>query len=162
MFATGNDYRRFTRSMGILIFTWSIIAIVIVNAYYSSIISYLSTNYKKPEVSTFQELADSNRFKMVTMKGSFSEFDVAVNTKFLNMHIFFICCLITSTITDWNFQSASNIGRKTSSLSWMQQPRFQLWIIRQESYRWRLRRCYCKQSELLHLIFYDSWYIIQL
>ena len=80
MFATGNDYRRFTRSMGILIFTWSIVAIVIVNAYYSSIISYLSTNYKKPEVSTFQELAESNRYKMVTMKGSFVEFDIAVST----------------------------------------------------------------------------------
>ena len=79
MVSTGNGYRRFNFSMGILIFIWSIVAIVIVNAYYSSIISYLSTNYKKPEVSTFQELAESNRYKMVTMKGSFVEFDIAVS-----------------------------------------------------------------------------------
>ena len=70
--------------MGILIFTWSIVAIVIVNAYYSSIISYLSSNYKKPEVSTFQELAESNRYKMVTMKRSVVEFDVSVSKTFLS------------------------------------------------------------------------------
>ena len=49
-----------TRSLGILVFTWSLVAIVIVNAYNSSIISYLSANYKKPEVSSFRDLANNN------------------------------------------------------------------------------------------------------
>jgi hypothetical protein len=79
--------------MGILIFIWSIVATVIVNAYYSSIISYLSTNYKKPEVSTFQELAENNRYKMLTMKGSVVEFDVAVklHIPFQNFKKVFVC-----------------------------------------------------------------------
>ena len=75
----GTSYRRITRSMGVLAFTWSLIAIVIVNAYNSSVISYLSTNYRKPEVSTFKELAENPNYNMVTVKGSAAEYDVKVS-----------------------------------------------------------------------------------
>ena len=74
----GNRYRRFSRSMGILAFTWSLVAVVIVNAYYSGIISYLSANNRKPEVSNFQELAENDQYQMIAVKGSVVEFDVAV------------------------------------------------------------------------------------
>ena len=74
----GNRYRRFSRSMGILALTWSLVAVVIVNAYYSGIISYLSANNRKPEVSNFQELAENDQYQMIAVKGSVVEFDVAV------------------------------------------------------------------------------------
>ena len=64
--------------MGVLAFTWSLIAIVIVNAYNSSVISYLSANYRKPEVSTFKELAENPNYNMLAVKGAVSEYDIAV------------------------------------------------------------------------------------
>ena len=76
---TGNSYAKITRSMGVLAFTWSLIAIVIVNAYNSSVISYLSATYRKPEVSTFKELAEKNQFNLLLMKGTSAEGDVAVS-----------------------------------------------------------------------------------
>ena len=78
MWILGNSYARVTRSIGVLAFTWSLIAIVIVNAYNSSVISYLSTNYRKPEVSTFKELAENPNFNMLNLKGSAAEYDVKV------------------------------------------------------------------------------------
>ena len=67
-----------TRSLGILVFTWSLVAIVIVNAYNSSIISYLSANYKKPEVSSFRDLANNNQYQLLILKGSIMESDIKV------------------------------------------------------------------------------------
>ena len=64
--------------MGIIALTWSLVAIVIVDAYYSGIISYLSANYRKPEVSKFQELAENDQYQMLAAKGTVVEFDVAV------------------------------------------------------------------------------------
>jgi len=64
--------------MGVLAFTWSLIAIVIVNAYNSSVISYLSANYRKPEVSTFKELAENSNYNMLAVKGAVGEYDIAV------------------------------------------------------------------------------------
>ena len=67
--------------MGVLAFTWSLIAIVIVNAYNSSVISYLSANFRKPEVSTFKELAENPNYNMIAIKlikGTSAEIDLAV------------------------------------------------------------------------------------
>jgi hypothetical protein len=75
----GTTYLRITRSVGVLAFTWSLIAIVIVNTYNCSVISHLSANYRKPEVSTFKELAANNDYNMVTVKGSIGEVDVIVS-----------------------------------------------------------------------------------
>ena len=74
----GISYRRVTRSMGVLAFTWVLIAVVIVNAYNCSVISYLSANYRKPEVSTFKELAENSNFNLLNLKGSAAEYDVKV------------------------------------------------------------------------------------
>ena len=70
------------RSIGVLAFTWSLIAIVIVNAYNSSVVSYLSANYRKPEVSTFKELAENEYYKMLALKGGVAEVDVVVRIIF--------------------------------------------------------------------------------
>ena len=67
------------RSIGVLAFTWSLIAIVIVNAYNSSVISYLSATYRKPEVSTFKELTENDNYNMLAVKGTSIESDVAVS-----------------------------------------------------------------------------------
>ena len=64
--------------MGVLAFTWSLIAIVIVNAYNSSVISYLSANFRKPEVSTFKELAENPNYNMIAIEGTSAEIDLAV------------------------------------------------------------------------------------
>ena len=67
------------RSIGVLAFTWSLIAIVIVNAYNSGVISYLSATYRKPEVSTFKVLAENVHYNMIGIKGTiWAEGDVAV------------------------------------------------------------------------------------
>ena len=78
----GNSYAGMGRSIGVLAFTWSLIAIVIVNAYNSSVISYLSATYRKPEVSTFKELAENVHYNMIAIKGSIGEVDVVVNILF--------------------------------------------------------------------------------
>ena len=75
----GTSYARITRSLSILAFTWSLIAIVIVNAYNSSVISYLSVNYKKPEGSTFRDLANNNQYQLLTVKGTIMEHDIKVH-----------------------------------------------------------------------------------
>ena len=67
------------RSIGVLAFTWSLIAIVIVNAYNSGVISYLSATYRKPEVSTFKELAENVHYNMLIHKGTSAEGDLAVS-----------------------------------------------------------------------------------
>ena len=75
----GNSYAKITRSIGVLAFTWSLIAIVIVNAYNSGVISYLSATYRKPEVSTFKELAENVHYNMIAIKGTIAEGDLAVS-----------------------------------------------------------------------------------
>ena len=69
------------RSIGVLAFTWSLIAIVIVNAYNSSVISYLSATYKKPEVITFKELAENVHYNMIVIRGTSAEDDVLVSLR---------------------------------------------------------------------------------
>ena len=78
MIISGCQYKRSTYAIGVLAFTWSIVAFVIVNAYNSSVISYLSINYKKPEVSTFKELANNDNFNVLTLKGTVLEIDIKV------------------------------------------------------------------------------------
>ena len=78
MLQIGTSYKQITRSIGVLAFTWVLIAIVIVNAYNSSVISYLSTNYRKPEVSTFKKLAENPNYNILNVKGTAGEYDVKV------------------------------------------------------------------------------------
>ena len=78
IYKLGCQLKKSTYTIGILAFTWSIVAYVIVNAYDSSVISYLSTSYKKPEVSTFKDLADNNNYNVLTLKGTVMEIDIQV------------------------------------------------------------------------------------
>ena len=88
---SGNSYSRITHSMGVLAFIWSLVAIVVVNVYNSSIISYLSANYKKPEVSTFKELAENNNYNMLSIKGTIAEFDLVVNKNMQIVLLYMYC-----------------------------------------------------------------------
>lgn len=74
----GSSYARFSRSIGILVFAWSLVAFVIVNLYNSSVISCLSAAERKPEVSTFKELAGNTEYNILAIKGSAAENDLVV------------------------------------------------------------------------------------
>ena len=64
--------------MVILALIWSLVAFVLIKIYNSSIISYLSVSYKKPEISTLEELANNNHYKVLSLNQSFSEIDIMV------------------------------------------------------------------------------------
>ena len=103
MLQIGTNYKQITRSIGVLAFTWVLIAIVIVNAYNSSVISYLSTSFRKPEVSTFKELAENPNYNMVTVKGSAAEYDVKVsdNQKVLFLVFLGLCTRFSKYIFEY-------------------------------------------------------------
>ena len=65
-------------AIGIISVVWCFFTFVIANVYNSSVISYLSVTYKKPDVSNFQELANHVHFKVVTLEGSICEIDIMV------------------------------------------------------------------------------------
>ncbi len=56
---------------------WCLAAAVFVNVYCSVLISYLSTQYKLPEVNSLADLAESD-FHIGTIQGTISEFDIMV------------------------------------------------------------------------------------
>ena len=66
------------RSILCIALAWCFLAFVIVNVYNSCIISFLSVSYKKPDVSTFQELATNSKYEAVTMEGSICHIDIMV------------------------------------------------------------------------------------
>ena len=62
--------------MQVLTITWLLVASIIVYAYTSTLISYLSVNYKRPEITTFQDLGTNNNYEFQVLKGSIAEIDI--------------------------------------------------------------------------------------
>ena len=74
----GVFFKKSIRSIGILAFAWCFVSFVIVNAYNSTVISYLSLSFKKPDVSTFHELAYNSNFQVTTIESTICEIDIMV------------------------------------------------------------------------------------
>ena len=72
----GMPYTSRLRSIGFIAFVWCFLAFVVVNVYDSCVISYLSVTYKKPDISTFKELATNSKMEAVTLEGSICEIDI--------------------------------------------------------------------------------------
>lgn len=68
----------YNHSIRLLSISWLLVATIIVYAYNSTLISYLSVDYRTPDVSTFRELVNNEQYQFVTLKGSIVELDILV------------------------------------------------------------------------------------
>ena len=115
----GTRYKRITLSIGIIAFTWSLIAIVIVNAYYSAIISNLSANYKKPEVSNLEELANNKAYNMLVIKGTAIELHISVSlcTKYVCIKCIYYYTITSQTAVSKSLQVLAKKYKQCSECS---------------------------------------------
>ena len=79
-FFKGSYYRTGYRVLGTIAATWCFAAFVFVNVYSGTLTSYLSAQYKSPEINSMEQLAQNPNFQIVTQKGTFPELDLRVLT----------------------------------------------------------------------------------
>ena len=65
-----SDAVKYSLSMRMVITVWCLTAVVLVNAYTSSLVSYLMAPRFLPLINTVQELADSHDLKIAVLKFS--------------------------------------------------------------------------------------------
>jgi hypothetical protein len=76
----GTYYSTGYRVLGAIAATWCFAAFVFVNVYSGTLTSYLSAQYKSPEINSMEQLAQKPNFQVVTQKGTFTELDLMVLT----------------------------------------------------------------------------------
>ena len=59
--------------MAVLATAWCLGASVFVYVYNCTLVSFLAMSYKSPEINSFQDLADSSTYQVVTLRGTASE-----------------------------------------------------------------------------------------
>jgi len=81
--------RNSSRSLGVITAAWCIVTFVFVNVYSSCMSSYMSLQFQRPDVATFDDLASNQNYQPTTIKGVTAEFIFLV-------HITLIVCLYSS------------------------------------------------------------------
>ncbi|XP_057374594.2 uncharacterized protein LOC130695477 [Daphnia carinata] len=73
----GSSFRSRQSSLYLLAATWCFAAFVFVNSYNSTLVSYMSVTYQKPNINSFEDLAaQSSTYKTAVSIGSISHFEV--------------------------------------------------------------------------------------
>lgn len=58
--------------------TWCLVSFIFVNIYNSTLTSYMSVTYQKPEINSFNDLATATSYKGTILIGSIQEIDLMV------------------------------------------------------------------------------------
>lgn len=74
-----NGNRNDPRSIGIVAVIWLLTTFVFVNIYSSCLASYMSLRFQRPDISTFEDLANDHVYKPSTIKGTSIEVIFLVN-----------------------------------------------------------------------------------
>ena len=75
---TGGYYKGKVRYLSVIAASWCFVAFVFVNVYNSTLTSTLAISYKAPEINSVQQLADSTKFQLVTIKGILPDMQIMV------------------------------------------------------------------------------------
>ncbi|XP_046463702.1 uncharacterized protein LOC124209652 [Daphnia pulex] len=68
-------------SQKLLAATWCLVAFVFVNIYNSTLTSYTSVVYQRPEINSFRDLALATKYKATVLIGSIQDTDLRMLTK---------------------------------------------------------------------------------
>ena len=69
------------RSVGMMAITWCFATFVFVNIYSSCMSSYMALQFQRPDIATFQDLANNPYYQPTTVKGVTAEFIFLVISK---------------------------------------------------------------------------------
>ncbi|KAI9556282.1 hypothetical protein GHT06_018856 [Daphnia sinensis] len=76
MISQGSYFPSRQPSQKLLAATWCFVSFVFVNIYNSTLTSYMSVTYQKPEVNSFYDLAAATSYKATILTGSIQEIDL--------------------------------------------------------------------------------------
>lgn len=71
--AVPHNNQQSPRSVGLVAFTWLLATFFIVNIYSSCMASYMSLRFQRPDISTFEDLANNPNYQLTTVKGGIAE-----------------------------------------------------------------------------------------
>ncbi|XP_046461551.1 uncharacterized protein LOC124207942 [Daphnia pulex] len=80
-FSQGNYFPCQQPSQKLLVATWCFVTFVFVNTYNSTLTSYMSVTYQRPEVNSFRDLALATKYKATVLTGSIQDIDLRVIMK---------------------------------------------------------------------------------
>ena len=89
----GSYFRSTRNAQKFLAATWCLAAFILVNIYSSTLTSYMSLTFQKPEINSFKDLASSASYQATVAIGSIQELDVmeSVSQIISNTAVFFFC-----------------------------------------------------------------------
>lgn len=82
MFYQGSHFPSHQPSQKLLAATWCFVSFVFVNIYNTTLTSYMSVTYQKPEINSFYDLAAATPYKATILTGSIQEIDLMVGKGF--------------------------------------------------------------------------------
>ena len=66
------------KTVGVIAIFWCFLGFMFVNIYCSTLTSFMSITYQRPEINSFKDLANSPNHQAMIKKGSISEMDILV------------------------------------------------------------------------------------
>lgn len=70
---TGGNLKIVNKSVGLIVVTWCFTTFVFVNIFNSCLTSYMSLTFQRPDIGSFQDLANDSRYQAATMRGTYPE-----------------------------------------------------------------------------------------
>jgi hypothetical protein len=64
------------KTIGLLAVFWCFFAFVFVNIYTSTLTSFMSVTYQRPDINSFSDLAKNPSYNVTVQKGAITEIDV--------------------------------------------------------------------------------------
>ena len=83
------------KKVGVIAIFWCFLGFMFVNIYSSTLTSFMSITYQRPDVNSFKDLANNPNYQAIIQKGSIGEIDILVGW------IFIWVVLITFNCINW-------------------------------------------------------------
>ena len=71
------------KTVGVIAIFWCFLGFMFVNIYCSTLTSFMSITYQRPEINSFKDLANNPNYQATIKKGSISEIDIMVLKKYI-------------------------------------------------------------------------------
>lgn len=77
-FKKGISLQNGYKTIGVIAIFWCFLGFMFVNIYCSTLTSFMSITYQRPEINSFKDLANNPNYQATIQKGSIGEIDILV------------------------------------------------------------------------------------
>ena len=81
MVKIGTSLQSGYKTIGVIAIFWCFLGFMFVNIYCSTLTSFMSITYQRPDINSFKDLAHNPNYEATILKGSISEIDILVLNK---------------------------------------------------------------------------------